>query len=524
MKDVRFILTSSPSSVDSASVKGSSAHDAHKFGATFIVKTPSTDHSGVSHLAEHMCFRGSSAYPADHELFVANSLLPLSINATTYANLTYFYATSSSEALLVEAVEYLYHGLLCHHYSTPQFEAERSGVIFNELSMLETNHAYRQQVAIRLSDPSKQAYNHAGGLSHTINSVSLNALQQYKQRWYAKDNMSLIISAPYHSVFERCQSAVNHINDQHDHVKCRSKTDIKTQKPTLATDKAQDTRWQQGTRFCDDGASKQQLLGSTTSTDVITWWLPVHYLSGLLAVETQLAQAIGNHVSLLIDDEINTNGNIALRLLINQPANQGVDKIKNTFVNAVLTYHIDPKVPRFSDAKLPTLIQEAIEHYHNTEDTKAFTVGPLQHYFAIAYHSTLAPACMRMNSVVAPMFTQPNTMMPSQFASRHTPSLSLREVPALPTLFHVAARSASTQHPFQSHQQHWVYRIEVHNEAAFISLVCNAAFWLPRTNGECYAMGVARHHNTLYLYGAQDINLCHREAWCKQVLIMPTPS
>lgn len=517
MNDVRFILTSSPSSVDSSSAKGSSAQNAHKLGATFIVKTPSTDHTGVSHLAEHMCFRGSSAYPADHELFVANSLLPLSINATTYADLTYFYATSSSETLLVEAVEYLYHGLLCHHYSTPQFEAERSGVIFNELSMLEANHAYQQQVAIRLSDRSKQAYSHAGGFSHTINNVSFEALQQYKQRWYAKDNMSLIVTAPHHSVFEQCQRAVAHINDQHNQVKRPSQPHIKTQKPTLATDKTQETQ-RQSPRVSEDEASRQPCLPDSTATDVITWWLPVQYLSGLLAIETELAQAIGSDVSLLIDDEINTNGNIALRLLINHPADREIDKIKNTFVNAVLTYHIDPKVPRFSDGKLPTLIQEAIEHYHSTEDTKALTVAPLRHYCAIAHHSTLAPGCMTIHAAAAPSFTQPNAMMPSQFASRHTPSLTLREVPALPALLHVAAHKASAQHPFQSHQRHWVYRIEVRNEAAFISLVCSAAFWLPRTNGECYAMGIARHHNTLYLYGAQDVNLYHREAWCKQIL------
>ena len=99
------------------------------FTGVFVVNTPAHDHSGVSHLAEHMCFRGSPYYPADHELFVANALLPLSINATTYSGCTYFYVQSYNQALFISAIQYLYSGLVNTHYEKSKFEAERSGVL-----------------------------------------------------------------------------------------------------------------------------------------------------------------------------------------------------------------------------------------------------------------------------------------------------------------------------------------------------------------------------------------------------------
>ncbi len=59
----------------------------------FALKTPAAGHTGLSHLAEHMSFRRS-------ELFTANTLLPVTINATTLAEYTFFFASSEKANVL----------------------------------------------------------------------------------------------------------------------------------------------------------------------------------------------------------------------------------------------------------------------------------------------------------------------------------------------------------------------------------------------------------------------------------------
>ena len=139
---------------------GSKAHS-----VVFALKTPAAGHTGLSHLAEHMSFRRSHQYPAAHEFFTANTLLPVTINATTLAEYTFFFATSEKANVLLDAVNYLYCGLLNRDYSSDEMILERDGVIFNELAMLEANSDYALNAAIRLADTDKNAYQHAGGFT-----------------------------------------------------------------------------------------------------------------------------------------------------------------------------------------------------------------------------------------------------------------------------------------------------------------------------------------------------------------------
>lgn len=495
MQDVRFIPTSQLTSLDNTEVKTSDNQKGHSLVATFVVKTPSLDHSGLAHLAEHMCFRGSPAYPADHELFIANSLLPLSINATTYADATYFYVTSCKQDLFFDAIDYLYSGLLCHHYTKAQFEAERSGVLFNELSMREADPLYRQQGGIRLADTSTQAYMHAGGFSHTIDKLSLLSLKQYKKRWYTKDTISLIVIAPDKAVFEKCRALIKQ-ND----IAPRSlvKQEILGKVPD---------------------EMKEHLSSSDNTfnhkdTEVTTWWFPAPYLSDLLEVEPRLKCVIGAQGSLVIDNEINHTGKFALRLLLENPTPLAVQTIKNDIIRVLQKQNIQPKQREFHDKKLPRGVQIAIQQHQQIENTTALEIAPLAHYLPLSQQSSIAT----IPSKVPNAFSKPNDIVPSHFATRHADSLSLQHIPSLPKLLHPCAIATTNQQRFQSYQQHWVYRVDVKNESAFLSLLCRADFWRPRTQGECYALGVARHQGQLYLYGAQDTYINFREAWCKQTL------
>jgi Predicted Zn-dependent peptidases len=174
----------------------------------FALKTPAAGHTGLSHLAEHMSFRRSHQYPTAHELFTANTLLPVTINATTLAEYTFFFASSGKANVLLDAVNYLYCGLLNRDYGTDEVILERDGVIFNELAMLETNSDYALNAAIRLTDTNKNAYQHAGGFTQTIGSNSIQALQDYKRQWYQPSNITTLVYSNSAHFFEQCKEVV----------------------------------------------------------------------------------------------------------------------------------------------------------------------------------------------------------------------------------------------------------------------------------------------------------------------------
>ncbi|MEC8449886.1 MAG: insulinase family protein, partial [Pseudomonadota bacterium] len=178
----------------------------------FALKTPAAGHTGLSHLAEHMSFRRSHPYPAAHELFTANTLLPVTINATTLAEYTFFFASSEKANVLLDAVNYLYCGLLNRDYGTDEVTLERDGVIFNELAMLEANSDYALNAAIRLADTHKNAYQHAGGFTQTIGSNSIQALQDYKHQWYQPSNITTLVYSNSAHFFEQCKEVVTAVS------------------------------------------------------------------------------------------------------------------------------------------------------------------------------------------------------------------------------------------------------------------------------------------------------------------------
>ncbi|MEE3029496.1 MAG: insulinase family protein [Pseudomonadota bacterium] len=284
----------------------------------FALKTPAAGHTGLSHLAEHMSFRRSHPYPAAHELFTANTLLPVTINATTLAEYTFFFASSEKANVLLDAVNYLYCGLLNRDYGTDEVILERDGVIFNELAMLETNSDYALNAAIRLTDTNKNAYQHAGGFTQTIGSNSIQALQDYKRQWYQPSNITTLVYSDSAHFFEQCKEVVTALSEK----EALSAEKTLSEESTLNRNAALSQHASQREHsHLDKEASldAQTTKGENESIrHVLTWWFPQCFLKGLLKQEATLSTVAGLESTLFIDPEINQQGNFAIRLVTNE--------------------------------------------------------------------------------------------------------------------------------------------------------------------------------------------------------------
>ncbi len=278
----------------------------------------------MSHLAEHMSFRRSHQYPAAHELFTANTLLPVTINATTLAEYTFFFASSEKANVLLDAVNYLYCGLLNRDYGTDEVILERDGVIFNELAMLEANSDYALNAAIRLTDTNKNAYQHAGGFIQTIGSNSIQALQDYKRQWYQPSNITTLVYSNSAHFFEQCKEVVTALSME----AALSAEKTLSEKAALSEESTLNRKVslsqhasQREHSYLDKEASldAQMTKGENESIrHVLTWWFPQCFLNGLLQQEATLSTVAGLENTLFIDPEINQQGNFAIRLVADE--------------------------------------------------------------------------------------------------------------------------------------------------------------------------------------------------------------
>ena len=290
----------------------------------------------MSHLAEHMSFRRSHQYPAAHELFTANTLLPVTINATTLAEYTFFFASSEKANVLLDTVNYLYCGLLNRDYGTDEVILERDGVIFNELAMLEANSDYALNAAIRLTDTNKNAYQHAGGFTQTIGSNSIQALQDYKRQWYQPSNITTLVYSNSAHFFEQCKEVVTAVSEE---IALSAQTALSAMKAqsvetALSAEKtlSEESTLNRNAALSQHASQREHshldkeasLDAQTTKGEnesirhVLTWWFPQCFLNGLLQQEATLSTVAGLKNTLFIDPEINQQGNFAIRLVTNE--------------------------------------------------------------------------------------------------------------------------------------------------------------------------------------------------------------
>ncbi|ASP47217.1 insulinase family protein [Cognaticolwellia beringensis] len=180
------------------------------FSALFVVNTPIFDNSGVAHGVEHGVFRSSIAFPQSETLFQLTSLTDAKINASTFADSTYFHCQSQCENTFNLAIEYLLNGLFSPIFDKEYLSCEvydgqgkgigtgkAKGVIYRELIGIE-----QANKASTNSDESENSKNREksekgsefsyGGISSTIGELTLNDLSAFHQRFYQARNMILV--------------------------------------------------------------------------------------------------------------------------------------------------------------------------------------------------------------------------------------------------------------------------------------------------------------------------------------------
>jgi hypothetical protein len=536
------------------------------FTGVFVVNTPAHDHSGISHLAEHMCFRGSPYYPADHDLFVANALLPLAINATTYAGCTYFYVQSEDKALFISAIQYLYSGLTNTHFSQCAFEAERNGVLVNELTLLEGNIDYANNIAIRRNDNSPMAYQHAGGFSDSVLEISFDDLIDYKKTWYKGSHSTLLVrgaDTDGNEIISLCSQAIAKVGARGFHAKSGDAMphDKVAEAPlnTLKRETSDSVLPMSSYRMSTPQKSNTHLR--PTENYVSTWWVPQEFTHDLLKVESLIKSKIESLVQkkvecssdalghFFIDDEVNHAGMIALRFVHNSKANAQARTVAHKNVVSLLTdLNVEAKPRLFTDTKLPNAVQRLIRdfqqqtHSRYSKPHSPLKLSPFVDYLCSVHvcqaaihevgvknknedapiNDNWVPTVEAENKDEDKVKDSETTLLAANFASL----LSLDNLPVLPRLLHkLAVRSTqsaqSAQNPenrFQCIGNHWVYRVDTQFHHYLIDTVTGAAFWQPRTNGECYALGVAQFNGEIFIYGAQDNQASTRDLWCKNML------
>ncbi len=165
--------------------------DKYDYAAVCIVPTPSIDASGIAHLVEHLVFRYSDKYPNGHELFVANTILPAKINASTQDDYTLFYVVSADSEVFLNCLDYLAHGINQLDYPEQCIQLERDGVLQRELQWLESQSDYLTEAKTNRVNPSCV---HAGGYSDLIPHNSLSDVRLYKQTCYLASHRQWLIN------------------------------------------------------------------------------------------------------------------------------------------------------------------------------------------------------------------------------------------------------------------------------------------------------------------------------------------
>jgi len=184
------------------------------FSALFVVNTPIFDNSGVAHGVEHMVFRSSKAFPQPETLFQLTSLTDAKINASTFADTTYFHCQSQCSHTFMLAVNYLLSGLFNPIFNTEDLHCEiydgnDKGVIYQELIGLEQAN----KDTTESNNKNEFCY---GGTSATIGELSLNDLTAFHQRFYQASNITLVTA---NADIEQISNLISLLPKQHNQSK-----------------------------------------------------------------------------------------------------------------------------------------------------------------------------------------------------------------------------------------------------------------------------------------------------------------
>ena len=169
------------------------------FSALFVVNTPIIDDSGVAHGVEHGVFRRSLAFENPETLFQLTALTDAKINASTFADTTYFHCQSPCEYTFNLAIEYLLNGLFSpvfdeEYLNGEVYDGKVKGVIYRELIGIEhtkSNNEIKEKKEISETSEIEGEFNY-GGVSSTIGDLTLKEIRAFHQGFYQASNITLV--------------------------------------------------------------------------------------------------------------------------------------------------------------------------------------------------------------------------------------------------------------------------------------------------------------------------------------------
>lgn len=456
---------------------------AQEYGAVFVVPTPAVDSSGIAHLIEHLVFRYSSRYPARHTLFAANALLPVKINASSHNGYSYFYTVSPNKSVLLKIIGYLFAGIQQIQYDNDDIRRERDGVIARELAMYESTPEYQRQMGIWRGDRAPDCYHHWGGYCDTLAAITTEDVSKYKSQFYRPDNITLLLAG----------------------------VEAEELPPLCAGEFAASE---------DFYEPKQHRFISDTLQDdyIFSWWLPECYIDGLLSAKTVLDSLMEPYnMQVHIEESANHQRKFALRL-IGRPGQ--LMAAQSALVDKIKRLHIVPKQHIFFESKYPETINTLLAWYHGQQPLNRKVV-------ALSQALSLTPVITSIRPLRKPvmriMTNQAHYNKQCMVVEESLSEASLDIPDTLPARVKPLADNLSADTHFVCNKQDWalLYPLDAaslkQQNSILVAVLCDERIWIPRTSGQCYAMGVQRVTDGIVIYGVMDDEPQQRKQYIKDL-------
>jgi len=472
----------------------------HGFGALIAVTTPAVDDSGVSHAVEHLVFRRSKAFEHAESLFQLTALSDLSINASTYADVTYYHCYSQCQQTCLLGLNYLLNGLLAPVFveedlSQEIYRDEYYGVLNRELGPQQG----KLQRAIDRSDTSAQRCYQYGGDIDLISHINLDDVTRYHGQYYQADKMTLITRNIAPKDVASLLESISYTPPNSEEYNPKSL--------------AEDTEYE-------------------TDKHVFRWWFDREFFDYLSIHHANLSELLNSHKAQLVPLQYKLNKQQQFVLDVICPLDCREELIYQTLIKYFLanpgevpSYEQQNKHYKFS-AEIMCLV-----NYFRTLDSKLNAQMPQQSGTNIALSLGLAThfrlrKIPKQKPTLSPLSTSmvaaENRLIPSlsQYSAKSYGYKSEYSHKPLPAVFKTLFSTASTQ--LAQHKklnasvccnEHCIILFTISDSQKELAIVTSfvisayPSFLAARTQGHCYAVGCQYLDETQHLafYSAFDV-------------------
>ncbi len=151
------------------------------------------DQAGVSHIVEHLCFKGSEHWPTAQQISEAIEGVGGVLNAGTDRELTVYYAKVPRNHLPL-ALNLISDMVLRPRFNPAEMEKERN-VILEELASVEDNPGQMAEVVLdRLLWPDQALGRDVAGTPESVQNIPLDAAISYRTNQYTPTNTLISVA------------------------------------------------------------------------------------------------------------------------------------------------------------------------------------------------------------------------------------------------------------------------------------------------------------------------------------------